>query len=238
MVAEAVGSGRVSVAEKSGSHTSGFGANRDGLSWAAEVAAYLRAQGVEAEVRREDRRKKTASKAPFASWLPAVYHVTVPAEAQAEAQDLVAAFERSRRRYSDTIPWGGPLNALSEHRVRFGMREWGGKVWFAWYGVFAKETSVCDAEYGVWAYEMGGEVWRRYRDLFRSEGQGPRHVGGFFRCGASWAFNADFSGVSDSWLNQSPEAGAGRTCKRLYLIGEEVLHEQGIAGSPVSVPEV
>jgi len=175
-----------------------------GLYWCAKKAAYLRIHGIAATVDRE-----------LLKGGGMVWNINVPLETQEKAKNLIREFDDKER--EKEFDYDDPCAAWVRHYMAHY-----GKAWFGWYAILAGETRTHDAHLGIWAYEAGGEVWERYRDLFRSEGTGPLHVNGFFRCGAAWAFNEDFSGPSEMWLNQSPQEGAGSMCKRLYLVGEEV----------------
>ena len=180
-----------------------------GRRWAAERAAYLRVHGLAAEVARVDEPCRT-------------YHATVPEEAEAQARDLVQDFERKRQRHLERVVDGDPCAAA----VRFGMSECGGKAWFAWLAVFAGLTSLSDSEYAVWAYEVGGEAFARYRDLFRRDRPGPGDANGFTRSGAAWVFDDCFSGLSAKWLEQEPGTDWCGFPKKLWLIGEEALQRE------------
>jgi len=157
------------------------------VSW-AEVAAYLRAHGIPAEVKVW--RPRSAS-GGFA-YDPRVTVVVPPIDAET-AKKAYIDYMHDKKEHSRVILDGLSLEEITAWEVK----HWG-LEYMGWYGVFSHAVAVDKAHYGVIAYYLGGEIWERYRAMLVDRNGRRRPEG------AAWAFNDDLTGLSQTWYSQKP----------------------------------
>ncbi len=226
-----IAEGHISVNSDSGPHSLGLSADTYSLEEAAKKAAFLRANDIPAEVVREEQRivgRKYLG--PFSNWVPAKLHVTVPKRFEKKAIKLLQEFkELDKREYEECQITDDDFTGK---RIRFAMENMGGIIYYAWYGVFNHCTAVSYADYGIAAFHVGGEVWERYKNHFKDKfaGSSPLHKSGFFHCGAAWAFNDDFTAISERWEQQEEGTDWLGYPKYRWGVVESFMTEKAING--------